>query len=68
MFNYIENHSSRTRSNEPCTPRCTVLKKGFLLSLMSLKRTCVGQDGLTWSGESRPAPHNDSFVYYIIYL
>ena len=47
MFNYIENHSSRTRSNEHCTPRCTVLKKGFLLSLMSLKRTCVGQDGLT---------------------
>ena len=47
MFNYVENHSSRTRSNESCTPRCTVLKKGFLLSLMSLKRTCVGQDGLT---------------------
>lgn len=47
MFNYIENHSSRKRSNEPFTPRCTVLKKGFLLSLMSLKRKCVGQDGLT---------------------
>lgn len=47
MFNYIENHSSRKRSNEPFTPRCTALKKGFLLSLMSLKRKCVGQDGLT---------------------
>ena len=29
MFNYIENHSSRTRSNEPCTPRCTVLRAAY---------------------------------------